>query len=98
MKTHNENSRAAITSKFFGPTNSTGARIIVSSQRGRKSFSYPYEKSGANCHSWAVEQYLNAILKEDKKEYGENATGWGELSDYSIGQLKTGEYVFVSNI
>jgi hypothetical protein len=39
-----------------------------------------------------------AILEEDRKSYGENATGWGELSDYSIGQLKSGEYVFVSNI
>ena len=98
MKTQNENSRAAIISKYAGPTNSRGSRIIVSSQRGRKSFSYPYEKSGADCHSWAVEQYLKAILAEDQKEYGENATGWGELSDYSIGQLKSGEYVFVSNI
>jgi len=98
MKTHNENSRAAILSKYCGPTNSTGSRIIVSSQRGRKTFSYPYELSGSNCHAWAVEQYLKAILKEDRKEYGENATGWGELSDYSIGQLKSGEYVFVSNI
>lgn len=98
MKTHNENPRAAIISKYVGPTNSTGSRIIVSSQRSRKTFSYPYEKSGSDCHTWAVDQYLKAILKEDRKSYGENATGWGELSDYSIGQLKSGEYVFVSNI
>jgi hypothetical protein len=98
MKTHNENSRAAILSKYAGPTNSRGSRIIVSSQRSRKSFSYPYELSGSNCHSWAVERYLEAIKKDDQKNYGENATGWGELSDYSIGQLKSGEYAFVSNI
>ena len=97
MKTHNENLRAAILSKDRCPTNSTGSRIIVSSQRGRKSFAYPYELSGSNCHTWAVEKYLKAILKEDQKEYGENATGWGKLSDFSIGQLKSGEYVFVSN-
>lgn len=98
MKTQNENSRAAILSKYVGPTNSRGSRIIVSSQRGRKSFPYPYEKSGADCHSWAVERYLEAIKNEDQKSYGEKATGWGELSGYSIGQLKSGEYVFVSNI
>ena len=98
MKTQNENPRAAILSKYRGPTNSTGSRIIVSSQRGRKLFAYPYELSGANCHTWAVEQYLKAILNDDRKRYGENATGWGGLSDYSIGQLKSGEYVFVSNI
>jgi len=98
MKTHNENLRAAILSKYAGPTNSTGSRIIVSSQRCRKTFAYPYELSGSNCHTWAVEQYLKSILKEDQKEYGENATGWGEMSDYSIGQLNSGEYVFVFNI
>jgi len=98
MKTHNENSRAAILSKYAGPTNSTGSRIIVSSQRCRKSFAYPYELSGSNCHAWAVDKYLKAILAEDQKEYGEKAAGWGKLSDFSIGQLKSGEYVFVSNI
>jgi hypothetical protein len=98
MKTYNENSRAAILAKYAGPTNSTGSRIIVSSQRSRKSFAYPYELSGSDCHSWAVERYLEAIKNEDQKSYGEKATGWGDLSDYSIGQLKSGEYVFVSNI
>jgi hypothetical protein len=98
MKTQNENSRAAIISKYSGPTNSRGSRIIVSSQRSRKSFAYPYEKSGSDCHTWAVDKYLKAILAEDQEEYGEKATGWGKLSDYSIGQLKSGEYIFVSNI
>ncbi len=96
-KTHNENPRAAILSKFSGPTNTRGARIIVKSQRSRRSYSYPYELSGADCHIWAVSQYLADILKEDRKSYGEHATGWGTLSDYSVGQLPSGEYVFVSN-
>lgn len=97
LKTNNENPRAAILSKYAGPTNARGSRIIVSSQRGRKSFSYPYELSGSDCHAWAVDQYLKFIIDEDKIKYGENATGWGDLADFSIGQLKSGEYVFVSN-
>lgn len=97
IKTHNENPRAAIVSKYAGPTNSRGSRITVKSQRSRRSYPYPYELSGANCHKWAVNQYLSEILNEDRKEYGELATGWGTLADFSVGQLQSGEYVFVSN-
>ena len=98
MKTHNEHSRAAIISKYYGPTNSRGSRIIVKTQRSRKSYPYPYELSGADCHIWAVDQYLSDILSEDRAEYGEHATGWGSLADYTVGQLPSGEYVFASNI
>ena len=98
MKTHNEHSRAAIISKYAGPTNSRGSRIIVKTQRSRKSYHYPHELSGADCHRWAVDQYLNDILAQDRSDYGEHATGWGNLSDYTVGQLPSGEYVFTSNL
>jgi len=98
MKTHNENPRAAILSKYQGPTNRRGSRIIVKTQRSRKSYSYPHELSGADCHLWAVDQYLNDILAQDRAEYGEHATGWGTLADFTVGQLPSGEYVFASNI
>lgn len=97
QKTHNKNCRAAIVSKYASPTNSRGARIIVKSQRSRKSYAYPYELSNAECHKWAVSQYLADILKEDRKEYGELASGWGMLEDFSVGQIESGEYIFVSN-
>ena len=54
--------------------------------------------SGADCHIWAVDQYLADILSQDRAEYGEHATGWGSLADYTVGQLPSGEYVFASNI
>ncbi len=97
MKTHNENPRAAIIAKYAGPTNSRGSRIIVKSQRSRRSYPYPHELNGADCHKWAVSQYLTEILNEDRKEYGELASGWGTLDDYSVGQIPSGEYIFVSN-
>jgi len=98
MKTHNEHSRAAIISKYYGPTDSRGSRIIVKTQRSRKSYHYPHELSGEDCHKWAVERYLNSIIAEDRAAYGEHATGWGNLEDYTIGQLPSGEYVFSSNL
>ena len=97
IKTHNENSRAAIIAKYSGPTNYRGSRIIVKSQRSRRSYPYPHELSGSDCHKWAVSQYLADILNEDRKEYGDLASGWGTLADYSVGQIPSGEYVFVSN-
>jgi hypothetical protein len=95
MKTKNENARAAIISKFSGPTNTRGARILVKSQRGSKSFDYPYDLSGADCHIWAVAQYLEKIAAEDL-QYG-SPVGWGVIGDYSVGVIPSGEYVFVSN-
>lgn len=97
MKTHNENCRAAIIAKYAGATNSHGSRIIVKSQRSRRSYPYPYELSGTDIFRYAVAQYLNEILKEDRKEYGELASGWGTLADFSVGQIQSGEYIFVSN-
>jgi hypothetical protein len=52
--------------------------------------------SGADCYIWAVDQYLKAIAAEDRKEYGA-LIGWGEISDFSVGVLPSGEYVFVLN-
>lgn len=96
MKTYNENARASIIAKYQGPTNFKGARIIVKTQRGRKSFPYPYELNGHACYIFAVDQYLKAIAEEDRKEYG-SPIGWGVISDFSVGVLPSGEYVFVLN-
>ena len=96
IHTQNENARAAIVAKYQGATNCRGSRIIVKTQRGRKSFPYPHELSGAACYTWAADQYLKAIAEEDRKEYG-SPLGWGEISDFSAGVLPSGEYVFVLN-
>jgi hypothetical protein len=97
LATHNENPRAAIVAKYAGPTNSRGSRIIVKSQRSRRSYSYEYGLSGSAVYCHAVAQYLAEILAQDQKEHGPGAKGWGTLADYSIGATPSGEYVFVSN-
>jgi len=87
---------AAIVAKFHGPTNSRGARIGVSSQRGRRFYPYNYALSGAEAAAEAVEQYLAEILSADQAEHGPDAQGWGTIADYSVGTLPDGSYVFVA--
>lgn len=46
----------AIRTKYVGPTNTKGARIIADDGDGNKiTISYPYEKSGEACHRKAAE-------------------------------------------
>ena len=97
MNTHNKNARAAIIAKYLSPTNSRGARVKITTQRGSKTFSYPFELSGAACFAHCAEIYLAAIEAEDVKKYGSSCGGWGKIADYTVGVLPTGEHVFVSN-
>lgn len=97
MKTKNENARAALVAKYLSPTNSRGARIKVTTQRGSKSFSYPFELSGADCFVHCAALYLAAIEAEDVKKYGSSCGGWGKIEEYLMGVIHTGEHVFVSN-
>jgi hypothetical protein len=98
--TANKYPRAAILAKYVGPTNTKGARICVSSQHtmGRKF--YPYhdlsEGTEGSAYAAAVGLYLADMLKESRKQYGDNASNWGELSDFAHGVLASGEHVFVS--
>lgn len=46
----------AIFTRFVGPTNTRGARIIASDEDGNKvTVSYPYELSGEACHRLAAD-------------------------------------------
>jgi hypothetical protein len=70
----------AIKTKYKGPTNTRGSRIIASDEDGNKvTISYPYELSGEDCHRKA------AVALCEKM-------GWGR--DLVSGSLKNG-YVFV---
>lgn len=66
----------AIITKFFGPTNSKGARIQVKSWLGTKYYSYDYS---ADCaHTAAFSEWLQEVNTEMAKEYGSEApvSGW----------------------
>ena len=96
MKTKNEYARQAIVTQYKGATDFKGARIVVKTCRGRKSYPYPHNLSDHDCHVWAADQYLRAIAEEDRKEYG-SPLGWGDIHDFSVGVLPSGEHVFVLN-
>jgi hypothetical protein len=51
--------------------------------------------SGSAVFAYAAGLCLDSIKQDDFNQYGENAEGWGELSDFSHGVLPSGEHVFV---
>ena len=97
MKTKNAMPLASITAKYIGATERRGSVIQVKSQRGRKSYPYPHELSGGEVYASCVSLYLENLVEQDRKFYGDKAEGWGELSDFSHGVLPSGEHVFVRN-
>jgi hypothetical protein len=97
MTTHNQHARAAITARYVGPTNTKPSRISVKTQRGNGIFTYNQGFSGTNAFNCAVAQMLARFVEQDRKEYGPNATGWGTLAGYSVGQCPDGTYVYVCN-
>ena len=71
----------AIITKYHGPTNTRGSRIIATANGHRVSISYPYELSGIECHRAAAE----ALVKK---------MGWGPEGKLIGGGTDTG-YAFV---
>ncbi len=71
---------AAIETKYLGPTNTRGSRIVATCNGNRITISYPYELSGVDVHKAA------AIALSEKM-------GWS-TDNLVSGETKTG-YVFV---
>ena len=70
----------AITTKYHGPTNTKGSRIIADDGDGnRVTIPYPYELSGEACHRKAADELCKKM-------------GW--TGTLAAGWTKTG-YVFV---
>jgi hypothetical protein len=74
----------AIQTRYFGPTNTKGARIKAWAAAGSITISYPYELSGQAVHRKAAE----ALVKK---------LGWDELANLLGGCLPNGDYCFVFN-
>ena len=74
-----------ITTKYYGATNTRGARIQATPDYGKSvSIPYPYELSGIECHAAAVKAWL--------KKYGLNAA-----IKFCVGDSKGGGFVFVQD-
>lgn len=73
-------SYATITTRYFGPTNTRGAKIVAKCQAGRASIPYPHEARHEEVHILAV----RALLQKLKLDWG---------PDFVIGTLDKG-YVF----
>lgn len=58
----------AIHTRYFGPTNTLGARIKASCERGNLTIPYPHELSGDEVHREAVRQLLERFVSEDWNE------------------------------
>ncbi len=70
----------AITTKYAGPTNTRGSRIIASDEDGNRiTIPYPYELSGEDVHRKAAQALCNKM-------------NWG--GSLAAGSTKKG-YVFV---
>lgn len=96
-KTANSTAWAAITAKYIGATETRGSRIKVTSQRGSRVFPYPHECSRDEVFSHCVAQYLEFIRQEDRVLFGQpEHDGWGTIAEYAMGELPSGERVFVS--
>ena len=57
----------AISTRYLGPTNTLGARIKASCERGSITIPYPHELSGDEVHREAVRQLLSRFIREDSE-------------------------------
>lgn len=60
----------SILTKYICPTNTRGARIKASCERGTITLPWPHEISGEARHVWAADQLVNKFALEDLKQYG----------------------------
>ena len=58
----------AITTRYAGPTNTRGSRVIVNSWNGRTVYSWDYAKDVQANHEAAIDEHI-AMISEKAKEY-----------------------------
>lgn len=58
----------AITTRYAGPTNTRGSRVIVNSWNGRTVYSWDYAKDVQANHEAAIDEHI-AMLNEKATEY-----------------------------
>jgi hypothetical protein len=63
-----------IITKYYGPTNTRGARIVAQCERDSLSIPYPYELDGDDCHEAAAQALVDRFLAEDLAKRNETAS------------------------
>lgn len=58
----------AIQTKYLPPTDTKGARIKATCERGTRTIPYPYELSGDSVHREAALQLIERFVSQDWKE------------------------------
>jgi hypothetical protein len=88
--------KQAILTKYLSPTNSRGARIKASCERGSITIPYPYEINwNSDTHIYAAKQLIQKFCMEDLEERSipvdNNPWGFG----FVTGQIADGSFVHV---
>lgn len=70
----------AIQTKYLGPTNSRGARIIASAKGFKVSIPYPYELDGVASHFKAVK----ALIDKNKLDWDLTNMRFGDIDNNGL--------------
>lgn len=87
--------KQAILTKYLAPTNTRGARIKASCERGSITVSYPYEMRNSDSHVEAAKKLVEKFCREDeaKNIWPTCRNPWA--FPFASGQLPDGNYVHV---
>lgn len=85
----------AITTKFVCPTNTKGARIKASCERGSITIEWDYDLNVEENHAAAKKALVEKFAKEDEKQYGQPKDKNPWLRPTAHGVMDDGRHVFV---
>ena len=87
----------AITVKYLSPTNTRGARLKASCDRGSIAIPYPHELNRTEAHTTALRALVLRFKREDTARYGSTEHNpWS--GPWVEGTTKDGTTVFVNTL
>ena len=87
--------KQAIITKYIGPTNTRGARIKASCQRGSITIAWYYALNADENHAEAKNALVEKFAKEDEQQYGHPKEKNNWLRPMAHGVMDDGRHVFV---
>lgn len=87
--------KQAILTKYLAPTNSRGARIKATCERGSITIPWSYEMRNSDSHIHAAKKLVEKFCREDEAEglFPDGNNPWS--FPLASGQLSSGDYVHV---